>query len=79
MKDWWRTVALEHQLESHHYFLLEVACGAWDAMEAARKEIAKEGTSSSTRKASRGHARKELELDPPPKKIGGIGWLGPDQ
>jgi len=72
-------VALEHQLESHHYFLLEVACGAWDAMEAARKEIAKEGTSSSTRKASRGHARKELELDPPPKKIGGIGWLGPDQ
>ena len=45
MKDWWRTVALEHQLESHHYLLLEVACGAWDAMEAARKEIAKEGTS----------------------------------
>jgi hypothetical protein len=93
---WWRTVAAEHQLEAHHYLLMESAANAWDLAEAARLEIAKEGMSylnkegeprprpecAVLRDSRIAFARivKELDLDPPPPpKVGGLGWLGPDR
>jgi hypothetical protein len=45
MQVWWRTVAVGYVLEPHHYLLLEAGCNAWDLMEGARLEIAKEGAS----------------------------------
>jgi hypothetical protein len=42
---WWRTVTVAYDFEPHHHLLLEAAGNAWDAMEAARLEIAREGPS----------------------------------
>ena len=40
---WWRSVVRDYDMEAHHLHLLEAACGAWDRMVQARKEIASRG------------------------------------
>ena len=84
MQEWWRTVTIEHTLESHHLLLLESACRAWDLGETARLELAKEGlvylnreggTDAGPEAAVLRHSRaafrklvRLLDLDPPPMK-----------
>lgn len=40
---WYREVAGEYQLESHHLRLLEAAAGAWDRIQTARALLDSEG------------------------------------
>jgi P27 family predicted phage terminase small subunit len=40
---WWRSVVRDYDMEAHHLHLLEAACGAWERMVQARKEIASRG------------------------------------
>lgn len=84
MQEWWRTVTIEHTLESHHLLLLESACRAWDLGETARLELAKEGLVYLNRegeprprpeaavlrnsRAAFGKLVRLLDLDPPPMK-----------
>jgi phage terminase small subunit len=90
MKGWWRQVVVEHDLDSHHFLLLEQAANAWDRCETA-KTVVEEGTSYLNEKgeprprpevAVERDARlcfvriiKELDLDPPPvQQYNSIGW-----
>jgi phage terminase small subunit len=43
-RQWWRTVADEYALESHHLRLLTLAAEAWDRGVEAREAIARHGT-----------------------------------
>jgi phage terminase small subunit len=43
MKEWWRSVLADYELDTHHLHLLEAACGAWDRMQQARLAIAEHG------------------------------------
>jgi phage terminase small subunit len=88
MTAWWNTVSAEHNLDPHRLHLLEAACGAWDRMEQARKEVAKEGLTylnekgeprprpevAIERDARIAFARllRDLDLPPPEKHIGGL-------
>lgn len=38
-KKWWREIVSDFELEPHHLRLLELAAGAWDRAEQARKAI----------------------------------------
>lgn len=41
---WWRTIAADFELESHHRRLLTLACESWDRGVEAREALAKHGT-----------------------------------
>jgi P27 family predicted phage terminase small subunit len=41
MKQWWRDVIANYQLESHHLHLLRLACEAFDRAQDAREQLAK--------------------------------------
>lgn len=43
-KKWWRQVASDYKLESHHVRLLTLAAEAWDRSQEARERLAADGT-----------------------------------
>lgn len=44
MKDWWRSVVEDFELDTHHLKLLKLACESYDRAEQARIHLAIYGT-----------------------------------
>lgn len=43
MQAWYRQIAGDYELQSHHYRLLQAACEAWDRMQEARRILQRDG------------------------------------
>jgi phage terminase small subunit len=61
---WYRQIAGEYQLESHHLRLLEAAAGAWDRVQSARAILDEEGLCTTDRFGQRrAHPMANVERD----------------
>jgi phage terminase small subunit len=85
MQTWWRQIVEGYELDAHHLRTLEAACDSWDRMVQARRTIAEQGLTVTTKHGTKKHpacdverdnkalfARliRELDLDEPPPRPG---------
>jgi phage terminase small subunit len=63
MKGWWGSVVEDHDLDSHHFRLLEAACNAWDRMELARRAVATHGMTFEGKDGPRPRPEVAIERD----------------
>lgn len=62
-RKWWKEVARDYELESHHFRLLELAAEALDRANEARARIAKDGAYVQGRYGLRAHPAIAVERD----------------